>query len=140
LKAVTLNSQDVTDTGVDFKANDAENGLEIVLTDRSAVVNGTVVKADRAAVSGSSVVVYAADGSRWGQHSRFVQMVRTDQAGRFQVRGLPPENYLAIAVTSSPRTEWNDPEFLERARPHATKFSLREGQTTTLTLTARTAP
>ena len=42
LKSVRVNGNDITDTGMDFKAGEAVSGVEVVLTSKLTEVNGTV--------------------------------------------------------------------------------------------------
>jgi len=50
------------------------------------------------------------------------------------VTGLPPGNYLAVAVEYVEQGAWRDPEWLARAAKTATKFTLDEGGTQRLEL------
>jgi hypothetical protein len=50
------------------------------------------------------------------------------------VRNLPPGGYYAIAVEYVAQGEWGDPEVLERLRGKATRFTVNDGETQTLTL------
>jgi hypothetical protein len=63
-----------------------------------------------------------------------VRTARADADGRFQIRGLPPERYLAVAIDYLEETEVQDPQFLERLRRQATSFSLRDGEQRSLQL------
>jgi hypothetical protein len=63
-----------------------------------------------------------------------VRTARPDQDGRFKVSGLPPGDYLALAVTYIEPGEANDPEFLQRAQTAALGFALVDGETKTLDL------
>jgi hypothetical protein len=66
--------------------------------------------------------------------NRWVVSARADQQGQFKVSELPPGAYFAIAVEYVPQGEWRDPAWLERASKNATRFSLDEGATRTLSL------
>jgi len=132
LKRVMLDGKDVTDVPLDFRTKDVE-GLEVVLTTRGATVNGGVADADGKPVSSYSVVVFAEEPSRWPFPSRFVTIARPSQDGRFRVEGLPPANYLAIAVPSVAGAE-QPPEFLESLVRDATRLTLGEGDAKTIDL------
>jgi hypothetical protein len=65
---------------------------------------------------------------------RFTRTVRPNQNGRYEIRGLPPGDYMAVAVaTFEFGNEW-DPAFRKQAEPTAKHFRLRHGQTATLDL------
>jgi hypothetical protein len=133
VKRVTLDGKDVTDSPLDFRSGDV-NDLEILLTTRTSSVAGSVTDADGTQSTSYSVVIFAADSARWAFPSRFVQLGRPNQSGSFRVTGLPPENYLIVALPPLQGTEWQDPEFLEKMRPLATFFTLAEGESKTQAL------
>src|SRR5688572_7317774 len=131
LKGIFLDDEDVTDKPVELR--DGQNGtLRVVLTDRTSDVVGTVGAtsfASNAPSPQATVVVFADDERRWGYPSRFIRIARTSGQGAFRVPGLPPdETYRAIAVDYLEDGEESDPEFLQRMRERATRFSLREGE------------
>jgi protocatechuate 3,4-dioxygenase beta subunit len=138
LKEVRVNGADVTDSGVEFKAGEAVNGVEIVLTSKLTEVRGTVTAAGTQPVKDYTLVVFADDPERWtSPGSRYIAGARPDQEGRFQVKNLPAGGYYAIAVEYLAQGEWNDPDVLERLKANATRFSLGEGETKVLDLKLR---
>jgi protocatechuate 3,4-dioxygenase beta subunit len=137
LKSVRVNGNDITDTGIDFKAGEAVTGVDVVVTSKLTEVNGTV-KAGSQQAKDYTLVVFSDDSQKWSlPNSRFVAATRPDQEGRFQIKNLPAGGYLAIAVDYLAQGEWNDPDVLERLKPKATSFSIDEGETKTLNLTLR---
>jgi hypothetical protein len=78
--------------------------------------------------------VFAADSGKWREESRMIRSARPDQNGRYEIRGLPPGEYLGIALDYVRENQWNDPEFLEEIRARAEKFSLNESETRQLDL------
>ena len=78
-----------------------------------------------------------------------MRQVRADQNGEYRIEGLPPADYLAIAVESLPpiaRTDGRpslppEAEMLDRLWSQATPFRLDEGEQQALNLRlARTPP
>jgi protocatechuate 3,4-dioxygenase beta subunit len=138
LKRVTLNDMDVTDTPVDLRTKDVE-GLEVLLTPKVSKVAG-VVSGDKGQVPDYAVVIFPSDPTKWIDRSRFVALGRPNQFGRFEVRGLPPEDYLVVALPGVVQTEWMAPEFLQQLRPLATSFILQEGESKTLELKLKKRP
>jgi protocatechuate 3,4-dioxygenase beta subunit len=137
LKSVRVNGNDITDTGMDFKAGEAITGVDVTLTSKVTEVNGTV-KDGSQQVKDYTIVVFSDEPQKWSvPNSRYVTGTRPDQEGRFQIKNLPSGGYYAIAVDYLAQGEWNDPEVLERLKSKATSFSLDEGQTKTLNLTLR---
>jgi hypothetical protein len=133
LKRILLDGRDVTDTVHDFREKDVER-LEVVVTKRASSVGGRVTDRDGRPIGNYSIVVFASDESRWKYPSRFIAMSRPNQDGGFLVRGLPPEDYLVVAVPPVQGTMWQDPEFLATLRGRATAVTLSEGEKQTLDL------
>jgi hypothetical protein len=138
LKKITLNDIDITDTPVDLRTKDVED-VQVVLTSKVSRIAGAVTD-DKGAVPDYAVIVFASDPTKWIDRSRFVVMARPTQQGSFQLRGLPPEDYLAVALPNVAGTEFMDPEFLQQLRPLATRFVLQEGESKTLELKLKKRP
>ena len=135
LKSVRVNGNDVTDSGMDFKAGESITGIEVTLTSKVTEVNGTV-KDGSQQVKDYTVVVFADEPQKWAlANSRYVTGSRPDQDGRFQIKNLPAGGYYAIAIDYLAQGEWNDPDVLERLKSRATSFAINEGETKTLNLT-----
>jgi hypothetical protein len=139
LSRVTLDGVDVTDTPMEFTREDIR-GLEILLTSRAGAIRGTVVSATGEPVRDYAVVVFADDRARWAYPSRYLALARPDQKGGFEAKGLPPEQYLVIALPSVEGSGWQDPEFLERLRGDATRLLLTEGQSRAIELRLSATP
>jgi hypothetical protein len=140
LKAVRLNSLDVTDGGLDLPSDQTLEGVELVISNRPSGIAGTVTDALNRAVADYSVVIFPEDRRQWNFLSRFLTRSRPDATGGFKAASLPPGKYLAIAVADLGPGEELDPAFLERALPKATRLSLLEGETRTVDLKLQTVP
>ena len=81
------------------------------------------------------MLVFASDASKWWEESRWIRAVRPDQQGRYEVRGLPAGDYLAVALSYVEDGMWNDPEYLESIRRYAQKLTLNEGDSQSPALT-----
>ena len=138
LKKITLNDVDVTDSAVDFRGADVE-GVEVVLTPKVSRLTG-VVSDDKGAATDYAIVIFSTDPNKWVDRSRFVVMARPTQQGRFEVRGLPPDQYLVIALPGVTGQEWTDPDFLQQLRVDATAFTLSEGESRVFDLKLKKKP
>ncbi len=138
LKGVYLDGRDVTDTGFEVKPQQVIRGLEIVLTDKRTDLSGSVTDSQGQPARDYTVVVFPEDEARWNTVSsfRYIRTTRPDQDGRFQVAGLPPGEYLAIAVDYLDQESGGaqNPELLGRLRDLATAVRLGEGEKKTLDL------
>jgi hypothetical protein len=134
LKSVTHRGVEITDTGYDFKPGERVSGIQILLTRRATTLTG-VVQDDRGDPVGDySVVAFSSDRGKWGYLTRFVRSARPDQDGRFTIRALPPDDYLVVAVEYLESGQEFDPEQLRAWEPMATKVSVEEGGTQSVTL------
>ena len=132
LKAVRIGGADITDVG--YNVTSDIDGLEVVMTDRETRVSGTA-KGERNQPATDYVVVILPSEVRPGVNpTRFIQTAPPDQQGRYQVKGLPPGQYVAAAVESISRDGHYNPAFQKRMRSTAIPFTLEEGQQLVLDL------
>ena len=140
MKAVRLNGQDVTDTGIEIRSNEDLSGLEVEMTNKLTELSGLVTNARGEGVKDYSLIIFARDRERWVPNSRFIRTGRPDQDGRFKVTGLPAGAYYAIALEYiDPADDTSDPDFLDRLRGKAGTVSLGDGETRTIDLKLTTA-
>lgn len=135
LKAILLDGDDVTDQQIEVRGRTAN--LRVVLTDRITEVAGTVASSAFAASPAppATVVIFSDDPQKWSYPSRFIRSERTGDDGTFRVTGLPPgDDYRIVAVDYLEAEEETDPDFLQRMRDRATRFSLNEAERRTIDL------
>jgi len=118
-----------------MKSGDEVTDVQVVVTNRVTAVTGQVVNERGAAQTDGTVIVFADDPDKWSEDSRWVRAVRTDSQGQYQVRGLPPGEYLAVALDYAEDGIWNDPDYLSSLRADPRKITLRESEASTLSLT-----
>jgi hypothetical protein len=132
LEKVSIGGRDVTDTPIDFNGRQI-TGVELFLTKRSASLSGRVTN-DRGEGIEGRVVVFPADSDLWTANSRFVGSALAGRDGTFTVYGLPPGDYLAVALPQrvvAPTAR----AFLPDIRARATSIVLPEGFTRDVALT-----
>ena len=134
LKAVRVNGIDVTDEGFEVRPNDEISGVEIEMTNHQTDLSGLVTNGRGVTIRDYSVVVFAQDRERWNPGSRYMRTSRPDQDGRFKFTGLPAGQYYAVALDSIDPGDATDPDFLDRVRTKAMRFSLNEGEIKTMDL------
>jgi hypothetical protein len=81
-----------------------------------------------------TVIVFPDDASKWSDDSRWVRAVRPDQQGRYQIQGLPPGDYLAVALDYVEDGAWNEAEYLDSIRRHGQRLTLSDAESRSLTL------
>ena len=136
LKSVSLKGSDITDAGVECKPGEDISGVEVLLSKQTGSLAGSVMLEGKRATD-YVVVAFAADRARWGAASRFVRTMKPDQSGRFEIKGLPAETYLVVALEYLEPGEEADPEVLERLRAHATEVTMAEGEAKVVSLKIR---
>ena len=140
LKSVRMRGKDVIDTPSEFRGADDVADLRFVVTDRLTELTGTVVDGEGRPVEDCTLLVFADDSQKWMLPSRYVRVERAGRGGRFAARGLPPGQYLMIAVGYLRQADAQDPQFLESVRPEATLVAVGEGESKAVRLTLSARP
>ena len=134
LKSVSINGENVTDIPFDVATHGTDTRLEIVMTSKQTTLSGTVRNARGEQLIDYTVAIFPEQLREGAMPARYTRVVRPDQQGRFETRGLPPGNYLAAAVESLEQGGHWDPAFRKNVEPTAKRFRLTEGQTATVDL------
>ena len=133
VRSITYRGRDVTEEAVDFRPGGPAGRLDVVFTNRLTVVQGGAQDGSGRPLVEYDVLVFPADASK-RLPSQASRGAKPDQQGRFKVEGLRPGDYLAIALAEVDDEQRGDPEYLNRLRPQATAFTIKEGETRPLTL------
>jgi hypothetical protein len=135
IKSITLDNEDITDTGREFKPGEEVDGFVITMTRLTQHLSGKVTTDSGDPAKEYTVVVFAEDQEKWAlTSSRWVKSARPDQQGKFEIADLPAGRYLAVAVDYVAQGDWSDPEWLARASRNATRVTVTEGASATLDL------
>jgi hypothetical protein len=134
VKAIVHAGRDITDTPLELKGGEVLSDVEVLLTDRVTTVAGAVLDDRNRPVGDATVLVFSTDRARWSDDLRGVRAVRPDQTGQFEVKGLPPGGYVAVALPYVETGLWNDPEYLESVLPFGQEVTIAEAGQHTLTL------
>ncbi len=102
-----------------------------------AEVTGLVRDEDGKPVSDYTLVFFSADPLFWQANSRRVTTSRPGTDGRYQMRGMPPGDYLLAAVSDLEPGQQFDPEFLRSLVGASTRMSVAEGAKLTQDLRIR---
>ena len=134
VKEILHDGRDVAGKPIEGRNAESISGLQVVLSNRATKIRGPVTDANGTPAAGGTVLVFADDGDKWFVRSPYVRAVRPNKDGRYEIQGLPPGDYLAIAVDYATDRMWNDAGYLESLRGGATKVSLGDGASPTLAL------
>jgi len=130
LKAVLLDADDVTDSGIEFTPGRSYEGLQIIFSQKTTDLSG-IVNDDRGKpVLDATVVIFPANKDLWTYSSRYLRTARPDTNGKYNFKSLPPmDEYMIIAVQNLEQGQGADPDFLTRALEEAKRLSLNEAET-----------
>jgi uncharacterized protein (DUF2141 family) len=134
LKSADYGGRDVADLPLEVRAGQNIVGVSVVISDRVTELSGTVPAGEGQLESDYTVIAFSADPADWRPQSRYIQVGRPDANSQFRIRGLPPGDYLVVALDDVDNGEWYDPAVLEVARRSAIRLSLSDGDTKTLEL------
>jgi hypothetical protein len=130
---VTRAGTDITDATIDYSRGDVDD-IEITFKRIGASVSGRVTDGERPATD-YTVVVFAADPAKRAWYSRFVKAGTPHQVGAYQLTGLLPGEYLAVALADAPAgTPWYSAAWLETIAATGTRVTLRDGESRILPL------
>jgi hypothetical protein len=132
--SVMLDGRDVAEQPFDLRSGETVTGVQIIVTKRITSVSGQIVDGRGAPVMDGTVIVFASDSDRWAENSRFVKSARPDQEGQWRIKGLPPGEYLAVAVDFVEDGQWNEREYLETLRRYGQKLILAEAGSQSISL------
>ena len=140
VKSVVFKGQDITDSPFDFGGDGTFRDIEVLISALGATVRGAVTDDRGAPVRDAVVVVFPTFRDRWFAGSRWLKSTRADpESGRFVGTGLPPGDYWLAAIEPEisfrgggipPLTQ----DLLESLSSRATRITLGEGQSQTVTL------
>jgi hypothetical protein len=134
VKAILHEGRDISDTPIELKSGETMSGVQVVVSKRVTTVAGQLLDDKGGPLVDGTVIVFADDVAKWSDDSRWVRAVRPDQQGRYQIQGLPPGEYLAVAVDYVEEGLWNDPEYLDSIRRHGQRVTLTDAESRSLTL------
>jgi hypothetical protein len=136
VKAIDFEGKDYADIPIEVKNGQKLESVTVVLSNRLPTLRGTVVD-ETSQPGGGTVLMFPEDAARWAEGSRLVRTTRPDQTGAFELRLVPPGDYLIAPLEYVQDGSWNDPEFLQGLRDRATRITIAEGETKAVALTLK---
>ena len=100
LKSIVHHGTDLSDLPIEVAEKQQFHDIRITITDAGSEVTGVVRDARDAPVPHTPVLVFARIPLYWMRTNRRMRLVYTGRDGRFDVAGLPPGEYVAIASAS----------------------------------------
>ncbi len=131
------NGRDLLNAPLEVEPGTPVTGVTITLTRATTTLTGTVVHADGTPAEDAVVLVFPEARALWPYAAAASLRFRTtgaDTRGQWRMTGLPPGEYLAIAVPAADRIRLGDDRFIEAAARQATAARLTAGATVTVTV------
>ncbi len=139
VKEIASDGKDYADGPIDVRSGQSIEGVTIVITNKFPTLRGQLVDEKLQPAEGT-VILFPDDSSKWGEGSRLVRSARPDMTGLFEIKFVPPGDYLVAPVDYAQTGAWDDPDFLKTLQDSATKVSLREGTAASVSLTLHRTP
>ena len=130
VKSMTIDGVDYTTKPIDASLLGPKSEAQITLTDKLTTVRGSV-RDSRGPVTDAAVLVFPSDPTLWkgyGLRPQRLRSVPLSGSPSFLIENLPAGDYMAIALSASQLSSWQDPKFLTRAAALATPFTLQWGE------------
>lgn len=134
LKTVLYDGRDVADLRLEGKGGETLSRVQVIVTDRITTIAGQLTGSRGVAITDATILVFDGDAEKWADESRFVRAVRPDFQGKYEIKGLPAGDYLAVALDYVLDGLWNDPQYLASIRRYGEKLTLRDGESRTISL------
>lgn len=135
IKSIRVSGQDVTRAGLDFSSG-AAGKVEVILSDKPALVEGSVEKATSDSLPGIVLLQpepFSADDNPFmGNMGR--NQASVDQNGRFTLKNIAPGTYRVYAFEEFDMMSGYDPERLKKLEKFSEVVKLGEGESKTLAL------
>lgn len=134
-KSAMLNGRDISNEPV-MLDRDVAN-LMVTFTDAPATLSGQVQDASGVPDTSATVLVFPADAAAWvdyGNFPRRLREVRVGLDGHYRTTGLPPGDYLVVAVPDESTANWQDPTVLRALAREAAAVVIADGESRALTL------
>jgi protocatechuate 3,4-dioxygenase beta subunit len=122
VKSVRYRGRDITNTFAEFRNGPDE--LEIVLSDRGAILTGTVADERGNPAAGARVFMFPADADRRNPQALSFGGVLKD--GRFTLPPHRADDYLVLAVDAADAERFTDERSYEQLAPYAERVTLLE--------------
>ncbi len=127
VRSAEVNGRDYVDAWLPVEPGESLD-LTVTFTDRVTEIAGVIEDAAGRPVPEPTILVFPAARSQWVPGTIRIRGVRPGTDGHYRAVGLPPGDYLLVALADVEPGEWNDPRFLESLAPAAIRLSLTEGE------------
>jgi uncharacterized GH25 family protein len=128
---VLVGGKDVLDSG--FKPGESQAAVEIVLSNKGALVEGTVLDRDQKPFTNAEVFAFPHD-PKLRKRMGMAQTATADQQGHFKMRGVRPGEYIVFALENSQEQPFTTELFLKNNSASTQTVKLETGAKQQLSL------
>jgi protocatechuate 3,4-dioxygenase beta subunit len=139
IKSAKHNGVDVIENGLEVRAGEDIENLQVEVTDRFPELSGSVADERGRPVIEFTAIAFPQQPAPPGSMARS-SIGRPDQDGRFKIRPLRAGSYYVVAVDYVEQGQWLDPDYLERLRPSATRVTVADAEAKSIDLKVVKAP
>lgn len=127
VQSIEAAGQNAMDDPVEI--GDGGESILVTITTHATEILGTVRDASAVPVAGATVILMpiAPTGQSVWTPTR-LRETRSSTAGVFTVKGLPPGDYLAVAIDDAAAENWRDERVVAMLRTMAVRFSMQAGE------------
>jgi hypothetical protein len=126
LTSVLVNGQEALDFPLEMATHDVTNVM-VTLSDRVSELTGRLLSITGEASLDYTIVVAPDDRRYWMPDSRRIVVTRSDDAGRYVIRGLPAGGYFVAALTELESGREYDPAILDALPGASVHVTIRDG-------------
>ena len=131
LSSITADGEDALDWPIDLGAGEVLD-VRIIVSTRGTQLRGLAHDARLRPVSGAAIIVLPARQTTWSPNR--TRYTRAHGNGNFSITGLPPGDYLIVAIDDGAAENWQDPGTVATLRALATRVTVKEGEERTVQL------
>jgi hypothetical protein len=130
ISALTVNNQDVTDTGIVVSEDATALEVAVTVDFRPGAISGSALDADDHPLPGAGVALFSADPKKRGLARYFRQGVAGTN-GRFSLTGIIPGDYLIVLWRGDEPGVVTDPDVFELVEKYCVRMSVTPSGTIT---------
>ena len=139
IRSITWAGRDMTNTAFDASAAQGFSDVVVTLTSRTSSIAGSV---KRSSPGASTVIAFPVEREAWtnfGFTPSRLTSVSVSSTGAYQLP-VPGGDYFIVAVDAQYQRAWQDPGFLAKVAPLATRVALDWGEKKALELALTEVP
>ena len=136
IKSITHGGRDYTYVPLEASAGRDFNDVIVTMIEKAGALAGSVRDRNGAAATAAAVMAFPAEREQWTHFGLSPPRFKSAQTstGSFSIGGLPGGEYFVLAIDVALADAWQDPAFLERAAPLATRVAVGWGDARTVDL------